>query len=245
MLTLTDNLIGHHALVTGASKGIGLAVSRDLLEQGINVIGVARDFSSADAEFENIESASDKFTPIECDLSKLDDLEKSLITFPTQTNTLILNAGYGQFGGLEQFSNSQIRQLVDTNLVSNLLLCKHYLPLMKRSSGGDVVIIGSESSLQGAKAGAVYCATKFALRGLAQSLRADCSTANIRVHLINPGPVDSDFFADLNFTPQAGQEFCLNPDDVASAVIHVLQQPRHVVSEELNLQPMKRSFVKK
>lgn len=245
MLTLTDNLIGHHALVTGASKGIGLAVSRDLLARGINVTGVARDFSSIKTEFKDIESSANTFTSLACDLSKLDALEKSLTTFPTQANTLILNAGYGQFGALEQFSNSQIRQLVDTNLISNLLLCKYYLPPMKRSGGGDIVIVGSESSMQGAKAGAIYCATKFALRGLAQSLRADCSTANIRVHLINPGPVDSDFFADLKFTPQAGQEFCLNPGDVASAVIHVLEQPRHVVSEELNLQPMKRSFVKK
>ena len=116
---------------------------------------------------------------------------------------------------------------------------------MKAQGGGDIVLLGSESGLQGAKAGAVYCATKFALRGLAQSLRADCSNANIRVNLVNPGPVDSDFFESLKFEPQEGQEFVLNSQDIALAIIGALDQPRHVVYEEVNIQPMKRSYRKK
>ena len=182
---------------------------------------------------------------IECDLALLEEVERSLDQFNKNSSVLILSAGYGQFGGLEQFSHSQIQQLINTNLVSNFYILKHFLPLFKSHGGGDIVLIGSESALQGARAGAVYCATKFALRGLAQSLRADCSNSNIRVHLINPGPVDSAFFDNLSFEPYTGDEFSLKPYDVAQVVIHALTQPRHIVYDEVNVQPMKRSFQKK
>ena len=224
------------ALVTGASSGIGLATARALSSSNYSVCGIARDFSAV--EFEELQK-------VEIDLSLVDALPKSLGRFERAPEVLVLNAGYGQFGGVEQFSHDQIRRLVDTNLVSNLFLVKHFLPKMKQQGGGDIVLIGSESALDGAKAGAIYCATKFAIRGLAQSLRADCATANIRVILVNPGPVESDFFDQLNFEPQEGKDFKIPADSVADAIMSALNQPRSVVVDEINLQPIKRSFRKK
>ncbi|MFT6408726.1 MAG: NADP-dependent 3-hydroxy acid dehydrogenase YdfG [Arenicella sp.] len=224
------------ALVTGASSGIGLATARALFADGYSVEGVARDFSAT--EFDQLKKT-------EIDLSQIDELANSLQSFKAAPKVLVLNAGYGQFGGIEQFSHQQIRRLVDTNLVSNLFLVKHFLPKMKQQGSGDIVLIGSESALQGGKAGAVYCATKFAIRGLAQSLRADCASAGIRVMLVNPGPVASDFFDDLNFAPQLGDEFEIPAESVADAVMSALKQPRSVVIDEINLQPIKRSFRKK
>lgn len=225
-----------YALVTGASSGIGLATAKALSASGYSVTGISRDFSATD--FGDLRK-------IELDLSTLDKLPAALSELSDVPRVLVLNAGYGQFGGLEQFSHAQIKKLVDTNLVSNLFIIKHYLPKMKQAGIGDIVIIGSESALQGARAGAVYCATKFAIRGLAQSLRADCSTANIRVILINPGPVDSDFFDDLDFEPQQGNDFKISAESVAETVTYTLSQPRNVVIDEVNMQPMKRSFKKR
>lgn len=227
-------------LITGGSSGIGLSLANSMSDRGMCVTSIARDFSKAlsrdDIEQQNL------------DLSEVDALPQGLKNnekLNKAFDVLVLNAGYGRFGGLEQFSYEQIRHLVDTNLVSNLFLIKYYLPFMKKQGGGDIVLVGSESAVQGAKAGTVYCATKFALRGLAQSLRADCATSNIRVLLVNPGPVASDFFEELNFQPQEGDEFTLACSDVANAILHALEQPRNVVCEEINLQPMKRSFQKK
>jgi len=228
------------ALITGASSGIGLSLARQMASKGIRVTGVARNFSKLEP--------NEKIDTINIDLSELNHLDRILTTevrLNQAFDTLVLNAGYGHFGGLEQFSNKQISRLVDTNLTSNLFLLKHFLPKIKSKGGGDIVIVGSESALQGAKAGAVYCATKFALRGLAQSLRADCATANIRVILINPGPVDSDFFKDLNFAPQEGEAYVIDPVDVANTILHALEQPSNVVCDEINMQPLKRSFQKK
>ncbi|MBL4671975.1 MAG: SDR family NAD(P)-dependent oxidoreductase [Arenicella sp.] len=224
------------ALVTGASSGIGLATARSLFSSGYSVHGIARDFSNTDF---------DPLIKTELDLSQIDVLANSLKQFKSAPDVLVLNAGYGQFGGIEQFSHDQIRRLVDTNLVSNLFLIKHFLPAMKQQGGGDIVLIGSESAVQGAKAGAVYCATKFAIRGLAQSLRADGSTAGIRVILVNPGPVNTDFFDQLNFEPQPGDEFEIPAQSVADVIMSALEQPRSVVVDEINMQPIKRSFRKK
>lgn len=231
------------ALITGASSGVGLALAEKMLEQGVFVTGVARGFAKLSDRPVDIDM-------LQCcvDLSDIDRLAARLTDdagLNKAFDVLVLNAGYGRFGGIEQFSHKQIRHLVDTNLVSNLFLIKHFLPKMKVNGGGDIVLIGSESALQGGKSGAVYCATKFALRGLAQSLRADCSTANIRVILINPGAVDSDFFDDLNFKPQDGSDFVIPAESVATAILNALNQPRNVVCDEINLQPIKRSFQKK
>lgn len=224
------------AIITGASSGIGLATAKRLIEQGFEVKGIARDFSKTECN---------ELTTVEMDLSKLGQLPTQLAQFKSAPDVLVLNAGFGQFGGLEQFSHTQIETLVNTNLTSNIFLLKHFLPKMKQQSGGDIFLIGSESALQGARAGAVYCATKFAIRGLAQSVRADCSNANIRVMLVNPGPVASDFFDELNFEPHTGDEFSIEPDSVANAIYHAISQPRNVVVDEINLQPIKRSFQKK
>lgn len=224
------------AIVTGASSGIGLATVKLLCEQGYEVEGIARDFSNTDCF---------SFKTHEIDLSILSSLPQKLNKFSTSPDLLVLNAGFGQFGGLEQFSHALIERLINTNLTSNVFLLKHFLPKMKQQGTGDIVLIGSESALQGAKAGAVYCATKFAIRGLAQSLRADCSTNNIRVMLVNPGPVSSDFFDTLNFSPQAGVDFVIEPLAVARSILHALNQDRNVVLDEINIQPIKRSFKKK
>ena len=230
------------ALVTGASSGIGLAVAGKLLDQGYSVTGLARDFSKVESN-EKVEKMSQQRVDLS-DLNQLPNILKKE-SLDCAFDVLVLNAGYGRFGGVEQFSHQQIQHMVDTNLVSNLFLIKHFLPKLKKQGWGDIVIIGSESALQGARQGAVYCATKFALRGLAQSLRHDCSISGIRVMLVNPGPVETDFFNDLNFAPQEGSDFVIDPVNVADIIFTALSQPRHVVADEINIQPIKRSFQKK
>lgn len=227
-------------LITGGSSGIGLSLANLMSANGMNVTSIARNYSKVGND-NNVDQLRLDLSDIDALPQRLKEEEKLNQAF----DILVLNAGYGRFGGLEQFSYSQIRHLVDTNLVSNLFLIKHYLPLMRLQGGGDIVLLGSESALQGGKAGSVYCATKFAIRGLAQSLRADCASSNIRVFLINPGPVGSDFFHELDFQPQEGDEFVIQPNDVANIIFSALSQPRNVVCDEINLQPVKRSFKKK
>jgi 3-hydroxy acid dehydrogenase/malonic semialdehyde reductase len=228
-------------VVTGASSGIGREVCKTLLEGGYGVIGIARDPDKAAIENPN-------FKPWKLDLSKLD-------TLPTHLNAIACKypevkgvigcAAQGRFGSLEEFAYHHIRQLIDLNLTSQLYVARAFLPAMKRQREGNLIFIGSEAGLVGGQRGAVYSATKFALRGLAQSLRQECARNGVRICIINPGMVRTDFYADLWFGPGEREENYILPQDIAEAVRFVISLRPGTVVDEINLSPQKKVISKK
>ncbi|MEN8167342.1 MAG: SDR family oxidoreductase [Pseudomonadota bacterium] len=230
------NLPPRKMLVTGASRGIGAAITRRLLEDGFEIIGIGRDFSRWSKIPKGLET-------IELDLADLETLPHRLgeiARYHPELDGLVLNAGYGHFGSLEEFSYQQIREMVDTNLVQHIFIARTFLPRIKKLNSGDLIIIGSEAALSGGKRGAVYSACKFGLRGLAQSLRDECSSNGIRVCLINPGMVSSEFFRELDFAPGPDPTNHIRPEDIAEAVSLVLKAHPGTVFDEINLNPLKK-----
>jgi short-subunit dehydrogenase len=222
-------------LVTGASDGIGAEITRQLLLRGHRVVAVGRDFTRWPDE-----AGLEKRI---VDLSSLETLPRQLERITgdhPDMDGVILNAGSGRFGNLEEFSYQQINDLVTINLLQHLYVTRALVPLLKQSARGDIVVIGSEAALTGGRKGAIYSACKFALRGFAQSLRAECSSSGIRVCLINPGMVDTGFYADLNFKPGELAENALRAEDIADAVILVLGAHPGTVFDEINLTPLKK-----
>ena len=223
-------------IVSGASSGIGRAISTRLLQQGYRVTGLARDFSKFPCD-------DQQFTPVPMDLSDLDELPARLDTLINKDSIadgLICCAGSGRFGSLEEFSPAQIRELLDLNLTSQLYLVRALLPGMKQRGSGNIVFMGSEAALAGGKRGAVYSAAKFGLRGLAQALRQECAASGLRVSIINPGMVKTEFFNELDFRPGAATDNYILPEDVALAVQLVLEAREGTVFDEINLSPQKK-----
>ncbi|MGD9169471.1 MAG: SDR family oxidoreductase [Candidatus Thiodiazotropha sp.] len=222
-------------LVTGASGGIGAAITRRLLKRGHRVVAVGRDFTRWPDE-EGLEKRI-------VDLCSLETLPRQLELITSDNpdiNGVILNAGSGRFGNIEEFSYQQINELVAINLLQHLYVARALVPLLKKSSHGDMVVIGSEAALTGGRKGAIYSACKFALRGFAQSLRIECSSSGIRVSLINPGMVDTGFYDNLNFKPGESAENALRVKDVADTVMLVLDAHPGTVFDEINLNPLKK-----
>ena len=229
-------LEGRTVLVTGASRGIGRAISERLLAAGTKIIGLGRDFGGWHHRPEG-------FTAIALDLSDLDALPNRLTRLCREHPDLdgvICNAGAGRFGHLEQFSPAQLRASVDLNLTQHILVARTCLPVLKRRRFGDLLFIGSESALAGGAKGAVYSACKFGLRGLAQSLRLECAASGVRVGIINPGMVLTGFFDDLDFAPGEEPENHIRPEDVAELAIAMLTAPPGTVIDEVNLSPLKK-----
>ena len=223
-------------LLTGASSGIGRATASLLLERGYHVIGLARDFSKFPCKDKN-------FTAIPVDLSALDTLPSFLERLSREHGTfdgVICNAGKGQFASLEEFSYAQIRSLLELNLTSQIYLVRALLPGMKQRKSGTLIFMGSEAALDGAKRGTVYAATKFGLRGLAQSLRLECAASGVRVGIINPGMVKTEFYDQLDFQPGSDPNNYILPEDVAAAVLLVLEARYGSVIDEINLSPQKK-----
>ena len=223
-------------IVTGASSGIGRAVCERLLGLGYEVVGVARDFSKYRCDHH-------AFHGIGADLSDLEALPKCLDQIVNRypaISGLVCCVGAGRFGSLEQFSYEQIQWLVNLNLTSQIFVARALLPVMKRRQQGDLIFIGSEAGITGGRRGAVYSATKFAVRGLAQSLREECAASGVRVSIINPGMVRTPFFDELDFQPGENEDNYIEPDDVAEAVVSILATRRGTVIDEVNLSPLKK-----
>ena len=223
-------------LVTGASSGIGRAVCERLLADGHRAIGIARDFGKFPCDNCRFESHT-------IDLANLDQLPAHLrtlvATYPT-LDALVLNASVGRFGTLEQFSYDQIRALIDLNFTSHVFVARAFLPSLKKAGRGHLVFMGSEAALTGMAQGSLYCAAKFALRGLAQALRAECTRAGVRVTLVNPGMVQSPFFDELDFRPGPDPDNYILPGDVAEVIVQALTARDGTVLDEINLSPQKK-----
>lgn len=221
-------------LVTGASSGIGRAVAQNLLQLGHAVIGVSRDSGKFTRQMAN-------FSAVQVDLSRLNDIPKKIRqlqqNFP-EIDAVVFSAGMGQFGSVEEFSYPQIEALMTLNFTSQVFLTKALLPALKRKTNSDLIYIGSEAALKGSRKGAVYCASKFAVRGFTQALREECGSSNVRVCLINPGMVKTAFFDQLAFEPGDHDSNAILPEDVAAAVSYVLGSRAQIVIDEINMSPL-------
>ena len=223
-------------LIAGASSGIGRSIAQSLLSQGHTVIGIARDIQTFEKTMPN-------FYPFALDFSKLNQLPnqiKKLIKEFPNIDTAIFSAGFGRFGALEQFSYTQIEELMNVNFTGQVFLTRALLPQLKKLTHSDLIYIGSEAALKGSRKGAIYCASKFALRGFTQALREECATNNIRITLINAGMVKTPFFDELNFSHGDDTKHYLLPEDISNAVNFILNSRAEINIDEINLNPMQK-----
>jgi len=238
-------------LVAGASRGIGAAVCRKLDDAGHQVVGISR-FETKTTDKPNKPSTSQEPLPsrvdtYNVDLSNLENAEKTVASIIDKhpIDGLICNAGVGRFGSLEEFSTLQIQQLLNTNLLSHIMLCRWLLPSLKKASRSDIVFIGSEAALQGGRFGAVYSASKAGLRGFAQALRYECAKANCHIGIINPGMTRTGFFDELSFEPGPDPNHAIDELSVADAVMTLLSAADNSVIDEINLSPLQKVVSKK
>lgn len=223
-------------LVTGSSSGIGFSITKKLLNCGAKVIGIARNHSKFSIDHPNYVTYDVEMS----DLNNLNKVMNKIIKENNEITGLISNAGYGEFGPLENFSIEQINSFISVNLTSHIVVTKLILPHLKKRKMGDIIFIGSEAGLLGSKNGSLYCSAKFGLRGFSQSIRHDTSTSNIRVCIINPGMVRTKFFKNLKFSPGNDVDNAINSDDIANAVINVIKLEQSTVVDEINLSPLKK-----
>ena len=223
-------------LITGSSSGIGYEITTKLLTLGAKVVGIARNHDKYNLENRN-------YVKYNCDLSlhkKLETTLKQILKNHPDINCLINNAGFGDFGPLENYSSLQIDKYIDSNLISHLIITKFLLPHFKRIKKGNIIFIGSEAGLLGAKNGSLYCATKFGLRGFSQAISKDVSNKNIKVSIINLGMVRTNFFDNLSFEPGSDEQNAISLTDVSSTVTYILNLSKSTNVDEINLSPVKK-----
>ena len=223
-------------IVTGSSSGIGQSITSKLLSLGAKVIGLARDHNKSKIVNKN-------YKTFKVDLNDFDNLGKilkNILKENNEINGLVSNAGYGEFGSLENFSIDEIEKFISMNLTSHIVVTKCLLSHFRKIGSGDIIYIGSEAGLLGAKNGSLYCSAKFGLRGFSQSISKDVSNANIRVCIINPGMVRTNFFKNLKFSPGDDINNAIDVENISNSVVNIINMERNTIVDEINLSPLKK-----
>ena len=232
------------AIVTGASSGIGLAISRVLCEKGYEVYGFGRDFAKEQTR-EFVEQTA-AFHPVEGDLleeQKLCDAVKE-ITKTADIEVLVNAAGVGHYGLHEELTPKKIQALVRTNLEIPLLLTNRLLRVLKKNHG-YIINISSVTAKQSSPHGCAYAATKAGLSSFGKSLFEEARKYGVKVTTIHPDMTDTNLYRDADFTCGEEPESYLLTDEVAKAVAYVLDQREGMVVPEITLRPQLHRIARK
>lgn len=232
------------AIVTGASSGIGLAVSRVLCELDYEVYGFGRDFDRRKtAEFLR---EAENFYPVVGDLldtGKVCEQVKE-IAKKSQVEVLVNAAGVGYYGLHEQLNVRQIQTMVRTNLELPLILTNRLLRVLKKNHG-YVFNISSITAKQSNPHGCAYGATKAGLSSFGDSLFDEARKYGLKVTNIHPDMTDTNLYRDADFTCSDEDGSFLMPDEVADAVRYVLTQRDGVAVPDITLRPQLHRIVRK
>jgi NAD(P)-dependent dehydrogenase (short-subunit alcohol dehydrogenase family) len=185
-------------LVTGASSGFGLLTSVALAKAGLRVIATMRELKRSERLMQAARAAK-----VELELLRLDVTdEKSIaeaVTRAGRIDVLVNNAGYGLAGFFADYTMEELRQQFETNFFGVAALCKAVLPQMMQRRSGRIINISSLSGRVALPSVSAYCASKFALEGLSESMRHELKPFGVQVVLVEPGTFKTDAF-DRNLT---------------------------------------------
>jgi len=226
-------------VVTGASRGIGLAIARRLHENGAIVAIVARSAATLRAE---ADSLGPRAVPVACDLTSAAAVSEAVTAmtnaFGGAPDILVNNAGAFSLVAVDALEPKDFAAALDVNLVGPLRLIHAFLPGMKGRHAGHVVTIGSIADRAIFPGNASYAPSKYGARALHEVLRVETRGSGVRATLVSPGQVDTPLWDAIDpdnregFTPRSQM---LRPEAVADAVLYAVTQPTDVNIDELRL----------
>lgn len=225
-------------LVTGASRGIGHAISKHIAKYAENLFLTSLNSESLQKGTADIrESFSRNLYLFNMDQSKGDESAKELAdwiqSITDRLDVIIFCAGNFFEGDLCNIDKGQFENSLNTNFLFNYFAAQKLVPLMTNSTFGRIVIIGSTAAYSSYEVPS-YSVSKWALRGLAVNLRKELSEKNVGVTFISPGPVLTDMWADVD-VPEGR---ILEPNDIAKVVCSIMDLSPQAVLEEVIIRPM-------
>ena len=228
-----STLEGKVAFITGASRGIGAAVARQLSAAGVSVGLASR--SGDDLGLPNA-------VGVQCnvaDAAQVDAAVTATVERFGQLDILVANAGVGAYGPFLEISPEHVDEMIDVNLKGTIYAVRAALPHLLKSSAADVVTLASEAGRRGFPGEAVYCASKFGQVGLTRALDGELRERGVRCTNVCPGGVATDFALDdgRGRTPDVLPGM-MTADDVAEVVLFVLTRSRNHRILETALRPM-------
>ncbi|GAS83159.1 SDR family oxidoreductase [Paenibacillus amylolyticus] len=182
--------------VTGASKGLGLALVQKLLSQGFSVAATSR---NKDDLIAAVTVDTENFLPLQMDLVDELSIQKAISEVKERFRTIdvvVNNAGYGQLGAIEEISDMEVRNCFDVNVFGTINVIRAVLPIMRQQQSGHILNVASIAGFRAGNRNGIYAATKFAVDGLTESLAADGAPFGIKATCVLPGYFRTKFLSE-------------------------------------------------
>ena len=232
-------LEGRSALITGASRGLGLAIARSLAGQGASIACVARPGSELDAAVASLRGVGAPAVAAPADVTQADQVGAAVRTAVDafgRLDIVVLNAGTWMGGSVTDMPEATWDSLLDLNLKHAYLTLHHALPHLVRQGAGTIVGIASLGAFVGQADAPAYAASKWGLRGLLESAALELKPHRVRVSLVHPHNMNSAGRAIAPDSPE--RDGTLETAEVASLVAWICAAPQHVAVGEVTVWPL-------
>ena len=233
---MEKQLVEKVAIVTGASRGIGRAISTALAKEGATVVLAARSIEKLKETADMVTKAGGKAEIVAAELTKEESI-KNLVEVTNKNfgrlDILVNNAGVTHSARLEDTKTSDWDKCYQVNARGPFILCREALPLLKKAEAAYIINIASVVGVKGYPLQSAYTASKHALRGMTMSLAEELKGSNVRVHLLCPGGVDTDLIEKVR--PDIKKEELIQPNEIAELVIYLVTHKGNAVIDELHI----------
>ena len=231
---------GKAAIVTGGSRGIGLAIARALLAEGAQVTITGLDDAHLSVARRQLEGAGPgSIEALRADVRKYDDVRHAVDATVARfggLDYLVNNAGVGVFADVAAMTPEQWSRVIDTNLTGVYYACHAALPHLRKRGGGFIINISSLAGKNAFSGGAAYCASKSGLNAFSEALMQEVRYDNIRVSYVMPGSVATGFSGN---DEARGSDWKISPDEVAEVVVNLLRLNPRSLPSRVELRPSK------
>jgi NAD(P)-dependent dehydrogenase (short-subunit alcohol dehydrogenase family) len=239
LLSMTQSLQGKVALVTGGSRGIGLAIARALVEEGVQVAIIGRSDAHLSAARPLLEAAGPALVEtLRADVRQYEAVERAIAATVARFGGLdivVNNAGVGIFSPVADMTPAQWTEVIETNLTGVFNVCHAAIPHLRRRGGGFIVNISSLAGTNAFSSAAAYCASKSGLNAFSEALMQEVRYDDIRVTYVMPGSVATGFAGD----EKRGADWKIAPEDVADVVMNLLHHHPRSLPSRVELRPSK------
>jgi len=235
-----QSIRGKVALVTGGSRGIGLAIARALVAEGVDVAVTGKSAAHLSAARPKIEAAGPaSVETMQADVRRYDEVKRAIDATVARfggLDFLVNNAGIGTFADVASMTPDQWAELIETNLTGVFNACHAALPHLRSRGGGFIVNISSLAGKNPFVQGAAYCASKAGLNAFSEALMQEVRHDNIRVSYVMPGSVATGFSSG---DETKGADWKIAPEDVGQVVVDLLRTHPRSLPSRIELRPSK------